>query len=133
MFFSAGKRERNMAEKKIGRPRKQIDRTQFEKLCGLQCTISEFCAFFNCDDKTLSRWCHDTYGMSFSEIFKIKRGIGQLSLRRYQFQLAEKNATMAIWLGKQYLGQRDEVAIDHGNNELMESLTQLIRKQIDDD
>jgi hypothetical protein len=25
-----------------------------------------------------------------------------------QFKLAAKNASMAIWLGKQYLGQRDE-------------------------
>ena len=30
-----------------------------------------------------------------------------ISLRRSQFKLAEKNATMAIWLGKQYLGQRN--------------------------
>lgn len=28
-------------------------------------------------------------------------------MRRYQFELAKKNANMAIWLGKQYLGQRD--------------------------
>jgi hypothetical protein len=26
-----------------------------------------------------------------------------------QFKLAEKNASMAIWLGKQYLGQKDQV------------------------
>ena len=49
-----------------------------------------------------------------------------------QYELAEKNATMAIWLGKQLLGQRDELAIDHGNNELLEALTQLTRKRIDE-
>lgn len=32
---------------------------------------------------------------------------GKASLRRKQFKLAEKNASMAIWLGKIYLGQRD--------------------------
>ena len=26
-----------------------------------------------------------------------------------QFKLAEKNPTMAIWLGKQYLGQKDTI------------------------
>ena len=26
-----------------------------------------------------------------------------------QFKLAEKNVAMAVWLGKQYLGQRDKV------------------------
>lgn len=117
-----------------GRPRKQIDKAEFEKLCSLQCTLSEFCAWFDCDDNTLNRWCKENYdGMTFSEIFTIKRGIGKISLRRHQFQLAEKNPTMAIWLGKQYLDQHDEVQIDHGNNELMEALTSLVRKRMDND
>lgn len=33
---------------------------------------------------------------------------GKASLRRKQFAMAEKNAAMAIWLGKQYLGQKDK-------------------------
>lgn len=116
-----------------GRPRKNIDKQEFEKLCALQCTLSEVCSWFDVDDVTLNKWCKETYGTTFSEVFKVKRGIGQVSLRRHQFQLAEKNPTMAIWLGKQYLNQRDNLEIDHGNNELMESLTQLVRKQIDHD
>jgi hypothetical protein len=32
---------------------------------------------------------------------------GKVSLRRSQFKLAERNATMAIFLGMQYLGQKD--------------------------
>ena len=87
----------------------KIDKKQFENLCGLQCTILEICDFFAVDDKTLNSWCKNTYGMTFSEIFKIKRGKGQISLRRTQWKLAEKNASMAIFLGKQYLGQTDKV------------------------
>lgn len=30
-------------------------------------------------------------------------------MRRYQWKLAEKNTAMAIWLGKQMLGQKDNV------------------------
>lgn len=30
-------------------------------------------------------------------------------MRRSQWRLAEKNANMAIWLGKQYLDQKDIV------------------------
>ena len=37
--------------------------------------------------------------------------MGKISLRRKQWQLAEKSASMAIWLGKQYLGQRDNVDV----------------------
>ena len=116
-----------------GRPRKIIDQQEFEKLCALQCTLNEVCAWFRIDDNTLNKWCKETYGTTFSEVFKVKRGIGQVSLRRSQFQMAEKNPTMAIWLGKQYLGQRENIEIDHGNNELMEALTGLVRKQIDHD
>ena len=47
--------------------------------------------------------------MTFSEVFAEKRQKGRASLRRLQFRLAEKSATMAIWLGKQYLGQKDQV------------------------
>lgn len=91
-----------------GRPNAEISQTQFEQLCAMQCTESEICAWFNITDKTLNRWCRRTYKKNFSEIFKVKREKGLISLRRSQFQLAENNPTMAIWLGKQYLKQTDK-------------------------
>ena len=87
----------------------RIDKKEFEKLCSLQCTYLEICDWFDVDDKTLNEWCRSTYNCTFSEIFKIKRGKGQISLRRTQWQLAQKNPSMAIFLGKQYLGQTDKV------------------------
>ena len=97
-----------MEEKnKGGRPKKDIDQTMFENLCSILCTKNELCDFFNVDEKTLTRWCKDTYGVGFSEIYKNKSAKGKMSLRRTQFKIAESNATMAIFLGKQYLGQRD--------------------------
>lgn len=95
----------------MARPRKEIDQKQFENLCGLQCTLEEICGWFNVTDKTLDGWCKRTYGSSFSDVFKEKRGAGKISLRRAQFRLAEKNAAMAIFLGKQYLGQKDVVDV----------------------
>ena len=91
----------------MGRPMKQIDKVQFEKLCALQCTEEEICGFLDVTDKTLEKWCQKEYKAHFSEVFRQKRGVGKVSLRRSQWRLAEKNANMAIWLGKQYLGQRD--------------------------
>lgn len=91
-----------------GRPRKEIKKDSFEKLCGLQCTETEICGFFGVTDKTLSRWCRENYdGRNFSETFKELSQDGKISLRRAQFRLAEKSSAMAIWLGKQYLGQHD--------------------------
>lgn len=74
----------------------------------MQCTYEEMCGFFGVTDKTLNRWCMDTYKLHFSEVFAQKRGVGKISLRRSQFELAKKNASMAIWLGKQWLNQQDE-------------------------
>ena len=91
-----------------GRPKKVIDKKQFENLCGLQCTIIEICDFFECDDKLINRWCKQTYGKNFAEVFRQKRGAGRISLRRSQFQQSQTNPAMAIWLGKQMLNQSDK-------------------------
>lgn len=111
---------------KTGRPQKNIDRKQFENLCALQCTLLEICAFFDVTDKTLSKWCKREYNMSFSEIFAIKRGAGQISLRRAQFKLAEKNAAMAIFLGKNYLGQKDSFEFE--DNDALDRLDSILEE-----
>ena len=95
---------------KTGRPRKQIDKTEFEKLCFLQCTEREFCSWFDVSDETLNKWCKENYdGRTFLDVFKEKRENGLISLRRTQFQLAEKSPAMAIFLGKNLLGQTDKM------------------------
>ena len=78
-------------------------------MCAIQCRQSEFCAVFECTDKTLEAWCKREYGKNFSEVFKEKRCRGFISLRRAQFQKAidEKNTAMQIFLGKNWLGQSD--------------------------
>ena len=95
---------------KMGRPRKEINKTEFEKLCFLQCTEREFCSWFDVSDETLNKWCKENYdGRTFLDVFKEKRENGLISLRRTQFQLAEKSPAMAIFLGKNLLGQTDKV------------------------
>ena len=95
-----------------GRPRANIDQVQFENLCRLQCTEREICGWFNITDKTLTRWCKDVYKKPFSQVYAEKREGGKISLRRSQWKLAEHNATMAIFLGKQYLGQKDVQSVE---------------------
>lgn len=97
-----------------GKTKKEKDKfkQQFESLCSIQCTEEEICAVLDCDEISLISWCKRTYGKTFSQVFKEKRLGGRASLRRNQYLLSEKNATMAIWLGKQYLGQTDKTDID---------------------
>jgi len=102
-------------KKKGGRPPKEFDKKGFEGLCKLQCTKPEICSFFECDEKTLTAWCKRTYkdengnGRGFSDIYKELSAGGKISLRRAQFEKAVKRLDrgMLIWLGKQYLGQKD--------------------------
>lgn len=96
----------------MARPLKEIDQKYFENLCALQCTENEICSFFEITDKTLTSWCKRTYGKGFSDVYKEKREKGKISLRRAQMELAKKNAAMAIWLGKNYLGQKDSVDVN---------------------
>ena len=92
-----------------GRPQKEIDKKIFENLCGLQCTLEEIAGVFDCSADTIERWCKREYGETFAETYKKHSAKGKMSLRRIQFKLAEKSAAMAIFLGKNYLGQKDNI------------------------
>lgn len=94
--------------KKPGPKLKMIDFEQFEKLCFIQCTLEEIAGFFKISVDTVETRVREHYGLRFSEVYKTHSSGGKISLRRLQFRLAEKNPGMAIWLGKQYLGQSDK-------------------------
>lgn len=109
----------------MARPRKEIDITQFRKLCQIQCTLSEIADWFECSEDTIERWCKRELEKSFADIHRTYSVDGKISLRRTQFKLAEKNVTMAIWLGKQYLGQKDT----HEYN--VSTITEAARKEVE--
>lgn len=98
----------NATKKKVGRPMIQIDQRNFEELCKMQCTELEIAGFFGCSDETLNKWCKKTYKKTFEQCFAILRQGGKASLRRTQWRIAENNAAMAIFLGKNYLNQSDD-------------------------
>jgi len=61
-------------------------------------------------EKTLDRIIRGKYKEVFEAVQARYRSFGKASLLRTQFKLAERNPTMAVWLGKQYLGQTDPSA-----------------------
>jgi len=100
----------------MARPVAKIDKKTFEGLCGIQCTERETCDFFDVTDKTLNSWCRREYGKGFSDIYAQKKGVGKVSLRRMQWQSAEKgNVAMQIFLGKNILGQSDNPPEETGD------------------
>lgn len=96
-----------MAKGQIKQKQATINQSTFENLCAIQCTKEEISSVLNISEDTLERWCKETYNQNFAVVFAEKKQVGKMSLRRTQWRLAEKNPTMSIWLGKQYLGQRD--------------------------
>ena len=90
-----------------GAPKKSIDYDAVEKLAGLQCTQEEIASFLKLSVDTLAR------DEKFCGIYKEGIDKGRMSLRRHQWRALEAgNTTMLVWLGKQYLGQRDKFDID---------------------
>ena len=107
-----------------GRPKKEIDYDAVEKLANIQCTQEEIASFLNLSIRTLQR------DAEFCRLYKKGRENGKMSLRRMQFKLAEKNTSMAIFLGKQYLGQRDAVEVN--NTEELTKVNELLNKLTDE-
>lgn len=112
----------------MGRPMIEIDESQFEKLCSYQCTEEEIASWFKCSVDTIENFCKRTYDTTFSEIYKRFSAGGKISLRRWQFKQAEKNAGMAIFLGKQYLGQKDNIADESESLKKLDELLEIQRK-----
>lgn len=119
---------------KTGRPKIEINQAQFESLCAMMCTEEEIAGFFRCSVDTIERYCKETYKQSFAESFKKLSAKGKISLRRMQFKIAERNAAMAIFLGKNYLGQRD-VIVQADDKELDEArkILENVKSVIGDD
>jgi len=104
---------------RTGRPKKEFDKKAFSDLVGLGCNQEEICWYFRDETgktaniDTLTRWCKRTFGMTFQEYFKQNGFMAlKIQLRRNQFELSKKSAAMAIWLGKQYLDQKDSIEVE---------------------
>ena len=80
---------------------------QIEGLARIQCTLKEAGAVLGVSEPTIIDFFkrHE----KARESWENGKEIGRASLRRTQHKMAETNPTMAIWLGKQWLGQKDQL------------------------
>lgn len=85
-----------------GQPRIVIPYDQVRKLSRLQCTQQEIADTLDISVDTLQR------DERFMELYRRGMSHGRMSVRRAQYRaMLQGNQTMLVWLGKQYLGQRD--------------------------
>jgi hypothetical protein len=103
-----------------GRPKKEINYKLVESLASIFCTQEEIASVLNISTRTLQR------DEEFNRVFKRGQEMAKSSLRRIQWKHAEKSAAMAIWLGKQYLGQRDNIEVS--NTEEINKVKDLLTK-----
>lgn len=80
-------------------------------LGNIQATTKECAAVLGVTERTFITFKQKN--SAAAEAYEHGEGEGRASLRRRQFKMSETNATMAIWLGKQYLGQTDKVVNEH--------------------
>ena len=114
---------------KMGRPKIEIDTKEFEKLCGIQCTLNEIAYWFHCSVDTIENFCKKNYKMTFSEAYKNHSAWGKISLRRNQFKMSEHSCAMAIWLGKQYLGQKEEINASLENSGMLSDILKFMQNE----
>ena len=95
----------------VGRPRIRVDWEQIDDMLKIFCTAEEIAGILSFSVDTLDRRCKEDNGINFAEYSGQKRQHGKASLRRSQYVKAtqEGNPTMQIWLGKQYLDQKDQI------------------------
>ena len=92
----------------------EIEVDKVRALASIQCTYDEIAAVMGIKKRAfIDRINADP---ALREAIDEGWANGRSSIRRAQVKMLEAgNATMGIWLGKQYLGQRDQIGITGGD------------------
>ncbi len=109
--------------KKDGYPPKEHDEELILKLSSILCTNKEIANICGCSEDTLER--------RYMHVLEKGRSNGRMSLRRRQYEIAmEGNPTILIWLGKNYLSQKEPKAVDESTAQVTEIDIKLHPKAI---
>lgn len=99
---------------------KNLDKELLLGLARLDCTVDEIADLMKCSTKHLQRY--------YRHIITEGRVKGKVSLRRFQFQAAERgNPAMLIWLGKQRLNQRDKIEATGADGGPLDLLIRVVK------
>ena len=111
--------EKESQKRGRGRPRIELDEKKVAKLAGIGCTIPEIAAVLNCSKRTLEANYRTIIAKGWEEM--------RQSVRRMQYKSAQGGSVaMQIWLGKQYLGQREKTDMTSDGAALLNRVTVTI-------
>lgn len=105
---------------------------KFEMACQLLATKDEICGLLNVSDATLQRRIKEKYNDTFEGVLKRFGATAKVSLRRYQFALAKTNTAMCIWLGKQYLNQKEPDQFKQDEQPEAPEFAKMTNEQLED-
>jgi hypothetical protein len=102
---------------KRGRKKIELDEEEIKKLAGLGCTVEEIANFFGVGKRTLER----NYGAAINK----GRECVKINLKKKQYDIAMKgNVKMLIWLGIQYLEQRNKI-VEKGEHSVLVKIRKM--------
>jgi hypothetical protein len=116
----------------MARPKTIIDWVKVNKYLQAQCDGTGIAGLLGISADTLYRACQEDHKMGFAEYSAQKKGEGKELLRAKQFSIAmEGDKTMLVWLGKQYLNQKDRNELT--GNDGKDLIPTIIFKNFSDD
>lgn len=109
--------ETNPPSPKMGRPKKEIDDRLFDQLIQLPLIKSDIGHAFNCSEDTLERYVKARFECTFAELQAQKRQNFKRNILAKQLEMAMKgNVALLIWLGKNYLDQKEKIETEETGN-----------------
>lgn len=118
---------------KMGRPRivwGEKEYSSIEYMAIIHCTGEEMAGVMGVDYDTLNRLVKQRYKKGFSEWYKEASSNGNMSLRRLQWKSAEAgNVTMQIFLGKQWLGQKEQIDTNVSGDGMIKDILEYMEEK----
>lgn len=105
----------------MGRPKANIDWHKVDNLLKAQCDGVGIAGILGIAPDTLYRLCREENKIGFEDYSRQKKSEGKELLRAKQFESAMSgDRVMQIWLGKQYLDQKDRKEVEQHNQTTIE-------------
>lgn len=119
------KPQNSAPRKKPGPEPKPIDVHLIKELAKIQCTHEEMAAVVGLKRRHFIERVQNS--QELRDVIDSGWDEGRASIRRQQFKmLLAGDKTMAVWLGKQYLGQRDQVGIGDPEGKPLEPMHVIV-------
>ena len=120
-----------------GRPAKEIDKREFERLLSIGCDKPEIVAWFDLklnglNESTFDKWVKREYECNFSELATKRHSVVKMRVRKGIMEMVGKNAAVTIFAAKNVLGWTDKLEQTVNDASHMSLDVNLIKSKLKD-